>query len=435
MGRFGKVLYRLLAGHFKILIFSTHPATLREFTLHAGDRVLGNERDIFSAEVIFYAVPISKFQATLRRHTRFMQPHHLLIDVLSVKMLPARVFQEVCKQKKCRALLTHPMFGPDSAKDGFRNLPIVVSRLTATPAEYAFWKRFFARSGLRVVECSPSEHDRLAANSQGVAHFIGRLLKELKFKPTKIDTLGARKLHELLDQVCNDTPELFRDLQNYNANTKAMRLALGKAYDKLYNRLLPRRVRPGRLVIGIQGGKGSFNEQAILEYTKSKRVRNADIEYLYTSKRVMRELHNGNIDFGLFAIQNAVGGLEEESIHVMSRYKFRIVSEFPILVRHFLMRRKDNPRALPTRIMAHDQVFRQCAATLKKLCSKAKLITGTGDLRDTARAAQALAEGKIPKETFILGPKILAHLYDLDIVRGNLQDSEHNLTTFLLVSR
>ena len=58
-----------------------------------------------------------------------------------------------------------------------------------------------------------------------------------------------------------------------------------------------------------------------------------------------------------------------------------------------------------------------------------------GDLFDTARCAEALANGKLEKNTAILGPKILSKIYDLEIIDENLQDSENNLTTFFLVSR
>ncbi len=192
----------------------------------------------------------------------------------------------------------------------------------------------------------------------------------------------------------------------------------------------------GKTIFGIQGGEGSFNEQALLQYiAKLRRTSAYSIRHLFTTERVLRELHEGNIDFGLFAIQNATGGLVKESIKALSRYNFAIREEIPFLVRHFLMRRKDAARKKPGVIMAHDQVFRQCARTLKERYPRARLVTGKGDLMDTARAARALHEGALPKKTFILGPKPLAALYDLEIVDRDLQDNKNNETTFLLVSR
>jgi prephenate dehydrogenase len=70
---------------------------------------------------------------------------------------------------------------------------------------------------------SPEQHDRLAAYSQGVTHYVGRVLRELELEETPIDTQGFKILRSLIDQTCNDSWELFRDLQLYNPYTRDMR--------------------------------------------------------------------------------------------------------------------------------------------------------------------------------------------------------------------
>jgi len=57
---------------------------------------------------------------------------------------------------------------------------------------------------------SADEHDRLAAQSQGLTHFVGRTLERFGFTPTPIDTLGTTKLHEITAQVSNDTRAAVR---------------------------------------------------------------------------------------------------------------------------------------------------------------------------------------------------------------------------------
>lgn len=435
MGRFGKTLYELLAGNFRIVAWDADPRVRRSLSLRGGDKVAAKENEIFGCDAIFYAVPIGLFEKVLAAHKPRLTEKHLLIDVLSVKVHPANVLKAIFKGKGPRAILTHPMFGPDSASEGFGGLPIVIDRFTSRPEEFAAWKKFFAKRGLKVIELPPEIHDRLAANSQGVTHFIGRLLEEFKFGPTPIDTLGASKLHELEAQVCRDTKELFFDLQKYNPYTRDMRIRLGRAYDDLYEKLLPRRVERGVVTYGIQGGEGSFNEQALHEYLGKARPAEYKVKYLYTSERVLRYLHEGRIDLGLFAIQNAVGGVVGESLHALSKYNCAIRAEFQVLIRHFLMRRGDNTLGAPKVIMAHNQVFRQCVKTLAKRYPSARLTSGKGDLTDTARAARALAEGKLPRETFILGPRSLAGLYGLVVVDEDLQDNKQNYTTFILASR
>ena len=417
-GRFGKTLKRLLDQDFELTIVNRK-----------------NAEEIVNSEVVFYCVPISTFESVIKSHKKYFRENQLLIDVLSVKMHPKKVFEKHLRGLKTQALLTHPMFGPDSSKNGFDGLPMIMDKFKTSEDNFIFWKNFFSKKGLKVIEMTAKKHDQLAANSQGLTHFIGRLLEKFDFKPTEIDSLGTKKLLEVMGQTCNDTWQLFNDLQNFNPYTKAMRIKLGRTYDLLYNQLLPKRINRKKIIFGIQGGKGSFNEEAIIFYVKNNAIKKFQVKYLFTSEKVLKNLNEGNIDFGLFAIQNAVGGVVEESTYAMAKYKFKIVEEFQIMIRHCLMRRRDVDTKDIKTIMAHSQNFRQCKDNLSKKYPGLKQVSGQGDLVDTARCAEALAKNEIDKNTAILGPKILANIYGLEIIDEDLQDNTNNLTTFFLVSR
>lgn len=419
-GRFGKTLERLIKDDFDLIIL----------------RRKDDPSLIKNADVIFYCVPISLFEGVVKSHLKHLNEKQLVIDVLSVKVHPKRVLERCLKNTEIQAILTHPMFGPDSSKAGFEGLPIMLNRFRADKDKYSFWKNYFSKKGLKVVEMTPEDHDKLAASSQGLTHFVGRVLEEYGLKSTPIDTLGAKKLLEVMDQTCNDNVRLFRDLQTYNPYTKKMRIRLGASYENIYERLLPKRVDQKQVVIGVQGGKGSFNEEAANHIAKERGIIKYKIKYLYTTDRVLKKLHEGDIDYGVFAIQNAVGGMVTESAYAMAKYKFRIVEEFAIRIRHFLMKRKDVSISDIKSVMAHPQVFRQCKKTMPQKYPLLKLISGKGDMIDTARAAQALSKGEIPKSTVILGPRRLSEIYGLDIVDADLQDDkEGNFTSFFFVKR
>lgn len=186
---------------------------------------------------------------------------------------------------------------------------------------------------------------------------------------------------------------------------------------------------------GIQGGQGSFSEQALLRYINVNKIKNYKIRYLFTTEKVLKNLTEGNIDCGLFAVSNSTGGIVEESMQALAKYSTRIISDFEIPVKHFLMKRKDVDTKTITSIMAHPQVFAQCKQTLMINFSQYKLLSGKSDLVDTARAAEYLATDKLPKTTAILGAIGLAEKYNFDIIAENLQDKQDNLTRFLLVKR
>lgn len=433
-GRFGRVLYRLLKDDFAITLYNRNKIIWdTEFT--AATVAASKISDIYKSDVIFYAVPIESFEEVIRPHRKYFQDRHLLIDVLSVKMLPKKIFTKYLKGIKTQAMLTHPMFGPDSSREGFEGLPIIIDQFMADKPNFDLWKNVFESKKLNVIEMSSRQHDKLAANSQGLTHFIGRLLEAYGLAPTSIDSLGTKKLLEVKDQTCNDTWQLFTNLQHYNPYTKRMRIRLGNKYDELYNKLLPRQVNPDHMIYGIQGGQGSFNEEAILYYLKHKGIEKYKIKYLYTSANVMRALHIGKIDRGQFAIHNSVGGVVDESIHAMASYKCKIVDHFVIKISHALMVRDDAELSDITTIMTHPQVLAQCKHTLSQKYSRVKQTSGSGDLIDQAKVAIKLGQHKLPKHVATMGSNVLAKLYSLKIIEDNLQDAKENHTGFLVVSR
>lgn len=432
-GRFGKTLYRLIKNDFDIVIYSRSVIDKKDF--NSNTKLAKSLKEVYQSKVIFYCVPIPVFENVIKEHKKYLRENHLLIDVLSVKVHAQKVFTKYLSGTKTKALLTHPMFGPDSSKNGFEGLPFIIDKFLATKEQYSFWKQYLQKKNLNIIEMSAKTHDKLAASSQGLTHFIGRLLEEYKFKPTIIDSLGSKKLQEVVEQTCNDTWELFYGLQQYNPYTKTMRLKLGSSYDKLYNKLLPKSVKKGKVVFGIQGGKGSFNEEALNYYLKRNKINNYIIKYLYTSENVLKALHKGEIDFGQFAIHNSVGGIVGESIEALAKYKIKIKEQFAIKISHALMIRKDAIMKDVTIIMTHPQVLAQCKNTLFRKYPKLKKTSGKKELVDHALVAKKMSEKKIAKNIATMGSKILTEIYDLKIVEDNLQDAKENYTSFLLAER
>src|SRR3989338_5365307 len=427
-GRFGKTLYRLIKDDFAIMLYDTNQKVFTHTELAKNTVTAKDLSAVYKSDVVFFAVPISAFEQVINSHKKYFRDNHVLIDVLSVKQHPAKIFHKYLKDSKTQALLTHPMFGPDSSKDGFKGLPIILDKYKTNDSTYGFWKEYFESKKLRVIEMTARQHDEIAANTQGLTHFIGRLLDTYGFQSSSIDSLGTKKLLEVKDQTCNDKWQLFNDLQQYNQHTKRMHLKLGIAYDKLYNKLLPKQVSVDYITFGIQGGKGSFNEEAIRYFLKRTGPSKYKIKYLYTSGNVLRALHEGKIDRGQFAIHNSVGGIVEESIKAMAMYKFKIVEQFAIKISHALMIRSDADINEVTNIMSHPQVFAQCKKYLSEKYPNFKPVSGKGKLIDHALVAKYLSEKKLDKNIATMGSKVLAQIYDLKIIEDNLQDAKENYT-------
>ena len=209
-------------------------------------------------------------------------------------------------------------------------------------------------------------------------------------------------------------------------------------------------------IIGIQGGAGSFNDITVRENleeikyliaqkmeieagVKNKFGKNGEnlkleVKYLFTTDNVLKNLESGKIDYGLFAFVNSIGGIVAETAAVLGHYKFEFVHSFKTQISHTLMKSDSQNLSQINQIMAHDQVFRQCASQLSRKYSHLKQISGTGDLTDNGSIALALSQNKLPN-TAILMSNIMTEIYpNLETIEENLEDNPHNYTTFLLVS-
>ncbi len=434
-GNFGQFWARVLSADHAILVTDRRDVT--EQAAAIGARAVNLADLCRAAQVIFLCVPINQVEATVQEVAPLVQPGTLVMDTCSVKVHPAQVFERYLADRAgVETVLTHPMFGPDSGANGIAGLPIMLAPLNVAPGRFNTWKDYFAGLGLRIVEMSPEEHDRLSANSQGITHYIGRVLDSMDLTETPIDTTGYKKLLSVIEQTCNDTWELFHDLQNYNPYTQEMRLRLEGALDRVYSALLPEQVAAGELVVGIQGGKGSFNEEACHHYCATHAIDAYRIEYLYTSENVLAALHRGEVDRGVFAIQNAQGGVVMETIHALSQYACEIIEIFEIVVNHCILHHPETPFEAVDTLISHPQALAQCRETLAARYPHLRLISGEGDLIDQAYCAQRIAEGAIPPTTAVLASQICSALYGLRVHDVGLQDlGANNLTTFVWVKR
>ena len=186
-----------------------------------------------------------------------------------------------------------------------------------------------------------------------------------------------------------------------------------------------------KIKIGIQGGKGSFSEEAAKVFAKNHGIKDFDIVYLISSKVVIGAVESNEVGFGVFAMENAQGGVVIESVEALAEYRCRIVEMFHIPVSQNLLARHGIFMGDITEIHSHQQALRQCKDYLAKNFWTRPLI----EADDTAEAARRLSEGKLPKSVAVVSSEYCAELYDLNIIEKDIHDLKHNLTLFLAVKK
>lgn len=225
LGRFGFFWAQLLSRHFTVKAFSRNG---KRGTPPGVKKV--SEDELLDLPVLILCVSISSFEQVVGRVADRLAPGALVMDTCSVKVHPVEVMERRLPES-VEILATHPMFGPDSARDGVRGLPMVLCPVRVEADRISYWSSLFSSMGLQVLRMSAEDHDREAAFTQGITHFVGRVLADLGLKESDMATLGYRKLLEIRAQTCNDPWQLFVDLQRFNPYTKDMRSRL---HDSLF---------------------------------------------------------------------------------------------------------------------------------------------------------------------------------------------------------
>jgi prephenate dehydrogenase len=227
LGRFGSFWAGLLSDSCDVWASSRNP----DRTAPKGVRRVGPE-ELFKLETVFLCVAISAMEEVLSGMAGMLGGGTLVLDTCSVKSYPMDLMKRILPER-VSILGTHPMFGPDSARGGVKDLPMILCPGRIMDADLNSWKSFFSSLGLSVSVMEASAHDREAAYTQGVAHYIGRVLKDLGIRESRIATVGHKKLLEIVEQTCNDPWQLFLDLQRFNPYTREMRTKLKKSLDSV----------------------------------------------------------------------------------------------------------------------------------------------------------------------------------------------------------
>jgi prephenate dehydrogenase len=230
-GRFGKLWADILSEDFKVKVYSRRG--LKKDEVSAGQEIVTID-ELFDCDAMFFCVAISSFEQLLIDSKMHFKTGTVFFDTCSVKVFPVKWMKTHISEKN-QIIATHPMFGPDSFYNSSSMLPIVMCNINADEAVFDFWIDYFSNKRMRVERMTPEEHDKMVAYSQGITHYIGRVLADLNLQTTKINTLGYTKLLEIIQQTCNDSWQLFLDLQRYNPYTRNMRENLHSSLEKIYS--------------------------------------------------------------------------------------------------------------------------------------------------------------------------------------------------------
>lgn len=224
-GAFGKLTAQHLSPHFDVRAYD--PAMDADDD-HAAKVDLA---EAAGCPVVILAVPVGILEQTLVEIAPMLSAGALVIDVGSVKVKPAEAMLRLLPDH-VRIVGTHPLFGPQSAKDGLAGLRIAVCEVRGAKdaRRTAAWCRKML--ALKVFNVTPEDHDREAATVQGLTHLIARVLLKMEPLPTRMTTASFERLMQGVDMVRHDSPAVYQAIERDNPFAAGVRERFFDLFDQ-----------------------------------------------------------------------------------------------------------------------------------------------------------------------------------------------------------
>lgn len=139
-------------------------------------------------------------------------------------------------------------------------------------------------------------------------------------------------------------------------------------------------------------------------------------------------VENGEADLAMIPIENTIAGRVADIHHLLPESRLHIVGEYFMPIRFQLMVLPGVKRDEIRTVHSHIHALGQCRKIVRANGWK-PVVAG-----DTAGAAKLVSE--IGDRTMAaLAPRLAADLYGLEIIAENVEDTENNVTRFVVLSR
>ncbi|CAH1670673.1 Prephenate dehydrogenase [Chelatococcus asaccharovorans] len=218
-GAFGRLMAQHLNAHFRILV---HDPALPPGPVEGHPAVKAADlASVARCPIVVLATPIDGLEEVVAALAPHLSAGTLMLDVGSVKVIPAAIMKRGLPAD-VDIVATHPLFGPQSARDGIAGLKIAVCPIRGRRGlrVAAFLRRAL---GLDVIITTPEAHDEDAAVVQGLTHLIAKVLVRMEPLPTRMTTRSFDLIMQAVGMVRHDSPAVFQAIERSNPYSAAVR--------------------------------------------------------------------------------------------------------------------------------------------------------------------------------------------------------------------
>jgi prephenate dehydratase len=175
--------------------------------------------------------------------------------------------------------------------------------------------------------------------------------------------------------------------------------------------------------IGIQGELGAYSHIAVENLYKD-----ADIKTCSTFEDTFKLAYNDQNYKIVIPIENSLAGRVADIHYLLPKYKLQIHGEYFLPVEHNLLGKPGSSIEEIKYVRSHAQAISQCQKIINEKNFKSIISV------DTAGSAKDLAKGK-DKSIAAIASNLSAKLYNLKILKKNIEDEKGNVTRFLVMGK
>jgi prephenate dehydratase len=175
--------------------------------------------------------------------------------------------------------------------------------------------------------------------------------------------------------------------------------------------------------VAFQGELGAYSHIAINQFFE-----NPEIKTCATFEETFKVAFE-NEDYKIvIPLENSLAGRVADIHYLLPKYKLQIHAEHFQKVEHNLLARENTKLEDIKYVRSHSQAIGQCQKIIME--NKYKTIISA----DTAGSAKELSDGK-DNSIAAIASKLSAKIYNLKILKENIEDEKGNVTRFLIMGK
>lgn len=212
IGAFGEFMLKHVTPYFDVRIYDAFKNLDEvEATYHL---TVTSLEEVAKCDIVVFAVPVKELEKTVASVVPFLKAGQLVIDLCSVKCKPVEILKRLIPAG-VDAVSLHPLFGPQSGKNGIAGLNVTVCNVSGdrAPCITGFLKD---KLSLNIFETTPESHDQEMAYVQGLTHMIAKVFVRMDVPAIHQQTKTYAHLNDMVELIRYDSEELFLAIQRDN---------------------------------------------------------------------------------------------------------------------------------------------------------------------------------------------------------------------------